>query len=67
VAASCRPENGGLARVALDVHCDDREVIVHPPLRQRHRPSRRRCCICARHRARRCASLRPRMRAAFGP
>jgi hypothetical protein len=31
------------------------------------RPSRRQCCICARHRARRCASLRPRMRAAFGP
>ena len=31
------------------------------------RPSRRRCCICARHRPRRCASLRPRVRAAFGP
>ena len=67
VAASCRPENGGLARVAFDVHCDDREVIAHPALRQRHRPSRRRCCICARHRARRSASLRPRIRAAFGP
>jgi hypothetical protein len=39
----------------------------HLASRQRRRPSRQRCCICARHRARRSASLRPRMRAAFGP
>jgi hypothetical protein len=35
--------------------------------RRARRPSRRRCCICARHRARLSASLRPRMRAASGP
>jgi hypothetical protein len=32
----------------------------HLPSHQRRRPSRRRCCICARHRVRRYASLRPR-------
>jgi hypothetical protein len=35
--------------------------------RRMRRPSRPRCWICARHRARLVAPLRPRMRAAFGP
>jgi hypothetical protein len=54
-----RPGN----RAAYDVDLPSAAVV---PCRTR-RPSRRRCCICAWHRARRCASLRPRVRAAFGP
>ena len=39
--------------------CGRREVNTSGVASTR-RPSRQRCCICARHRARRCASLRPR-------
>jgi hypothetical protein len=49
------------------VSCNVNLASFAAAARLMRRPSRRQCCICARHRARRCASLRPRVRAAFGP
>jgi hypothetical protein len=69
-ARACRSvavlEIGGFKRATFDVDLRHRAAITLGIILTR-RPSRRRCCICARHRARLCASLRPRVRAAFGP
>ena len=53
--------------VSRSLHAFGRASEQRAAPRRMRRPSRPRCWICARHRARLVASLRPRMRAAFGP
>jgi hypothetical protein len=54
-------------RWSRSLHAFGRASEQRAAPRRMRRPSRSRCSICARHRARLVASLRPRMRAAFGP